>query len=293
MHARAERKYDHDTSESSTLGQFIPSKRKQASGYDQSTIIMCLPKYPQILPSIIVFSKQPKRKPTQCVTPIPNQRHQKPTPPPPPKTTIPRSSFRSPYTWLPESCRRITSQRLHHATFNLVTPQHSLTFPQSIPKPSLGGPAHENGLQSKLRFYLHRYALAAKLAALSPPKWKCYKLEPSLEGWIAFLLEILWRQWPQVTLSCILHHLRFDWCCCFCLLQGDAESVRERERPRPPDWRIYSPSSCYVWYLEVINTTRRVIQVSRGYSLQWPLSSFPFGDRTASDGLEIFPGLDS
>lgn len=31
MHAQAKMEYDHDKSENSTLGQFIPSKRKQAS----------------------------------------------------------------------------------------------------------------------------------------------------------------------------------------------------------------------------------------------------------------------
>ena len=63
--------------------------------------------------------------------------HPQSAPPTPP--TIPRSSFRSPYTWLPESCRRITSQRLHHATSKVGDPTAQLIiFPQSIPKPSPG-----------------------------------------------------------------------------------------------------------------------------------------------------------
>ena len=62
--------------------------------------------------------------------------HPQSAPPTPP--TIPRTSFRSPYTWLPESCRQITSQRLHHATSKVGDPTAQLILPHSIPKPSLG-----------------------------------------------------------------------------------------------------------------------------------------------------------
>lgn len=164
--------------------------------------------------------------------------HPQSAPPTPP--TIPRTSLRSPYTWLPESCRRITSQRLHHATSKAGDPTAQLIFPHSIPKPSLGWPAHENGLQSKLWFYLHRYALTAQLAAISPPKWTRYKLRAGLEASIRFLLEILWL--PAATDDTNkLHTPPFEIrsVLLLCLLQGDAQ--RESEGRRPTDGYIHRP----------------------------------------------------